>query len=94
MSIKRTKQRSFTRNRGGEGTDFSFLSAPAQEASWVEHVKDQADTLFKPYRMSDTFSKGDFILHPKFGKGLVASIEDVHIVVLFEDGKKKLGHGR
>jgi len=42
--------------------------------------------------MSTRFSKGDLITHPKFGKGLVLGVEGTRIEVLFQDGKKKLGH--
>ena len=42
--------------------------------------------------MSSKYAKGDLIQHPKFGKGLVLVVEATRIEVLFQDGKKKLGH--
>jgi hypothetical protein len=40
------------------------------------------------------YTKGGYILHPKFGKGIIASVEGSRVIVLFADGTKKLGHGR
>ena len=42
--------------------------------------------------MSSRYAKGNLILHSKFGKGLVLGVEGPRIEVLFQDGKKKLGH--
>jgi len=48
--------------------------------------------LFIPFVLASRYSKGDLILHPKFGRGLVLGVESTRIDVLFQDGKKKLGH--
>lgn len=65
--------------------------APEPEPEWSV-VEAKSDEAFLPFAMSTRFSKGDFILHPKFGKGIVLGVEGTRIEVLFQDGKKKLGH--
>lgn len=94
MSIKRSKQRSFSRRPGGDDTDFGFLQSNGPEKTWEERTKDQADDAFAPYNVTAKYTKGAFILHPKFGKGIVEGVEGSHVVVLFAEGTKKLGHGR
>jgi hypothetical protein len=71
------------------------LSSPipvAQPKDWAQEVAAQADDAFQPYSIKTAFQAGALILHSKFGKGLVTAVEDKRIVVLFEDGTKKLGH--
>ena len=42
-------------------------------------VEGKPDESFLPFAMSTRFAKGDLILHPKFGKGLVLGVEgDAH----------------
>ena len=38
-------------------------------------------------------TKGQLITHPKFGKGVVTDVEPSRVEILFQEGKKKLGHG-
>jgi hypothetical protein len=94
MSIKRTKQRSFRRGSGEEVETFSFNPKPADEPekSWEEQIGGQPDEAFVPYSLKGTLTKGMFVAHPKFGKGIVVAVEDARADVLFQDGKKKLGH--
>ena len=94
MSIKRSKQRSFSRRPGGDDADFGFLQSNGPEKSWEDQIKGQADDAFTPYSVTAKYNKGSCILHPKFGKGIVGSVEGSHVVVLFAEGVKKLGHGR
>jgi hypothetical protein len=44
----------------------------------------------KPYSPSTTFAVGDAIDHPKFGVGVVTSVEDARVTILFENGERKL----
>jgi hypothetical protein len=91
MSMKRSKQRSAGsgRNAGKEDDAWAKPPEPDPEFSVVENKPDSA---FVHFAMSTRFAKGDFILHSKFGKGLVLGVEGTRIEVLFQDGKKKLGH--
>jgi hypothetical protein len=90
MSMKRTKQRSSGRN-SGEEVD-AWAKPPEPEPTWAAEVESKPDQSFLPFAMSSRYAKGDLILHPKFGKGLVLGAEPTRIEVLFQDGKKKLGH--
>lgn len=93
MSMKRSKQRSSGPNRhSGEDDDSPAWAKPAEaEPSWAE-VESKPDSSFVPFSLASRYAKGDLILHPKFGKGLVLGAEPTRIDVLFQDGKKKLGH--
>ncbi len=93
MSMKRSKQRNSGSGRySGADDDASPWSKPAEpEPNWSE-VDAKPDASFVPFAMSSRYAKGDLILHPKFGKGLVLGVEGTRIEVLFQDGKKKLGH--
>lgn len=93
MSMKRSKQRSFSR-RDDDVAPFSF-GAPVNaepEKSWEEHVTGQPEEAFVPYSLQATFAKGALLAHPKFGKGIVVAVDGARVDVLFSDGKKKLGH--
>jgi hypothetical protein len=90
MSMKRSKQRNSGSGRQSEELD-AWAKPPEPEPEWAV-VEAKPDASFVPFAMSTRFSKGDFIVHPKFGKGLVLVVEGTRIEVLFQDGKKKLGH--
>ena len=91
MSMKRSKQRTTGRTSGNED-DSSPWDKPAEpDPSWSE-VEKKPESAFVPFSMTSRFAKGQFISHPKFGKGLVLGVEATRIEVLFKDGKKKLGH--
>jgi len=89
MSMKRSKQRGGGSGRGSE--EDVWAKPPEPEPEWSE-VEGKPDGSFVPFAMSSRYAKGDLILHPKFGKGLVVFAEPTRIEVLFQDGKKKLGH--
>lgn len=94
MSMKRTKQRGTNSGRDkDDGTDFWAKPAEA-EKSWNEYVDGKADELFIPYALSERFAKGQLVLHNKFGKGVVVDADATRVEILFQDGKKKLGHGQ
>ena len=93
MSIKRSKQRSSGSGRGSGNDDDSpsWAKPEGPEPSWAD-VDAKPEDSFVPFAMSSRYVKGDLILHAKFGKGLVLGVEPTRIEVLFQDGKKKLGH--
>jgi hypothetical protein len=91
MSMKRSKQRS-SGARPGDDEESSAWSKPAPpEPTWAE-IESKPEGSFVPFQLSSRYAKGDLIAHPKFGKGLVLGVEGPRIEVLFQDGKKKLGH--
>lgn len=91
MSMKRSKQRSSGSGRGSGSEDDVWAKPPEPEPTWAE-VEGKPEGSFVPFAMSSRYVKGDLIAHPKFGKGLVLVAEPTRIEVLFQDGKKKLGH--
>ncbi len=93
MSMKRSKQRNSGSGRGsGNENDSPAWTKPeGPEPIWAD-VDSKPDASFVPFAMSSRYAKGDLILHSKFGKGLVLGVEPTRIEVLFQDGKKKLGH--
>jgi hypothetical protein len=91
MSMKRSKQRSSGSTRYSGKDDDAWAKPAEPEPQWSE-VEGKPDESFVPFALSSRYAKGDLILHPKFGKGLVLGVEGTRIEVLFQDGKKKLGH--
>jgi hypothetical protein len=92
MSMKRTKQRGAGKDKDVE-TDF-WAKPTAPEKTWEEAMDGQAEDAFLPYALSTTFTKGQLVLHVKFGKGLIVEVEPSRVEILFQEGKKKLGHGQ
>jgi len=94
MSMKRTKQRGSGSGRDKDNeTDF-WAKPKEPEKTWEEHVDGKADDAFTPYSMGTSFSKGQLVLHSKFGRGVVVDVEPARVEIMFQDGKKKLGHGQ
>ena len=92
MSMKRTKQRSSGSGRSSDDEEVHpWAKPPPPEPTW-EEVDAKPDASFLPFALSSRYAKGDLIRHGKFGKGLVVNVEPTRIEVLFQDGKKKLGH--
>ena len=92
MSMKRTKAKTAGKEANG-ATDF-WAKPVAPEKTWEESATDQPEDAFTPYAMGSTFTKGQLITHTKFGKGVVTDVETVRVEILFQDGKKKLGHAQ
>lgn len=90
MSMKRTKAKTAGKEKAGP-TDF-WAKPALPEKTWEEATAEQPDDAFTPYNMGTTFTKGQLITHSKFGKGVVADVEMARVEILFQDGKKKLGH--
>ena len=93
MSMKRSKQRSSGsgRSSGADDDPPPWSKPEGPEPTWAD-VESKPDGSFVPFAMSSRYAKGDLILHSKFGKGMVVGVESTRIEVLFQDGKKKLGH--
>jgi hypothetical protein len=93
MSMKRSKQRSSGSgrysNRDDDPPPWSKPEGP--EPLWAD-VDAKPGEAFVPFALTSKYAKGDLILHSKFGKGIVVAVEGARIEVLFQDGKKKLGH--
>jgi hypothetical protein len=93
MSMKRTKQRGTGGGRDKD-TDTDFWAKPAApEKTWDEATAGQPDEAFAPYSMTTRYAQGQLVTHPKFGKGVITGVEPSRVEILFQDGKKKLGHG-
>ena len=94
MSMKRSKQRTSGGGRDKD-TDDSFWSKPTEpERSWEEHVKDQPEEAFAAYSLAERYAKGQLVAHTKFGRGVVVDADASRVEILFQEGKKKLGHGQ
>ncbi len=91
MSMKRTKQRGAGSGRNNDDAPDAWGKPPEPEPTWAE-VEGKPEDSFIPFALSSRYAKGNLIIHPKFGKGLVLGVEGPRIEVLFQDGKKKLGH--
>ncbi len=60
----------------------------------MEELAMRADLIVRPYSMRETFTAGDPVSHPKFGKGIVVEVlEAKKCAILFEDGRKVLAMG-
>jgi len=91
--MKRTKE---VRRRGrddGDNDGFFSTKAAAKQWDWEKDVASQPDELFAKYAPQSRFAKDAFVLHAKFGKGVVIDVEPSRVEVLFQDGPKKLAHG-
>ncbi len=92
MSMKRAKEVR-RRGRDGEESDFFSSKAAAKQWDWEKDVASQPDELFNKYSPQARFAKDAFLLHPKFGKGVVLDVDASRVEVLFQEGPKKLAHG-
>ena len=93
MSIKRSKQRTFGSSRDSGEDDDYFAKPKEPEKTWEQHMEGKGDGDFAPYSMSNRYAKGQLVTHPKFGKGVVVTVDATNVQILFQDGTKKLGHG-
>jgi len=90
MSMKRAKGKTAGKEKPGE-TDF-WAKPATPEKTWEEATEGKPDGDFTPYALTERFTKGQLIVHPKFGKGVVMDVDAVRVEILFQEGKKKLGH--
>jgi hypothetical protein len=91
MSMKRTKARNSGSSRRGAAEEDPWAKPPEPEPAWAD-VEAKPDEAFVPFALTSRYGKGALLQHPKFGKGVVVAVEGARIEVLFQDGKKKLGH--
>lgn len=73
----------------------SISAKAAAHASEFESIKnglEKSNAL--PYSMKITFKEDQVLQHPKFGIGLVRSVQNEKIEVFFEDEVRFLVHGR
>jgi hypothetical protein len=93
MSMKRSKEvrRRDTKDEGGDG--FFSNKPAAKQWDWEKDVASQPDDAFAKYAPKSRFAKDAFVVHAKFGKGVVVDVEPSRVEVLFQDGPKKLVHG-
>ena len=62
---------------------------------WHERVFGVDQESARPYSIKETFAANDFVVHSKFGLGVVTQLyEDGKLDILFKEGLKKLVHGR
>lgn len=67
--------------------------APKEDLSqtWEKAITGKPYADFKPYRMDQTFAKGDLVRHTKFGEGVVTNLLDpTKCEILFKDGLRTL----
>jgi hypothetical protein len=93
MSMKRARAKSAGSGRSAGEEESSYFSKPKEpEKTWAEATEGKEDGAYVLYSMASRFTKGQLVIHAKFGKGVVIGVETQRIEVLFEDGPKKLGH--
>lgn len=92
MSMKRSKEVK-RRGRDDEANDFFSSKPDAKKWDWEKDVSVKPDEEFTKYAPQARFTKEAFVLHAKFGKGVVVDVEPSRVEVLFQDGPKKLAHG-
>ncbi|HEY8375812.1 MAG TPA: hypothetical protein VIK91_04945, partial [Nannocystis sp.] len=68
--------------------------AAAGAREWLRRMEDLAQVPIRPYSMRETFTAGEPVSHPKFGKGVVIEVlEAKKCAILFEEGRKVLAMG-
>ncbi len=89
--MKRVKQRTL-RGAARKTRTTPGPSPRSPEPTWEQATAGKTDDAFTAYAMTAKFAKGQLLHHVKFGKGLVLDTTGTSVEVLFQDGKKKLGH--
>jgi hypothetical protein len=92
MSMKRSKEVK-RRGQAEAGEDFFAKKGTEKVWEWEKDVSSVPDETFTAYAPKERFAKGAFVLHAKFGKGVVLDVDASRVEVLFQDGPKKLAHG-
>lgn len=68
---------------------------PADSRLWELKLASAApDAVIWPFRLTDGYEKGDWIEHPRFGRGLVEKVTTDRMEVLFREGRKLLAMNR
>ncbi len=91
MSMKRAKKA--TSGRSAQAESSLGFSPPPDVPKWSEVVPGADEAAFVTYEPARRFERGAFLIHSRFGKGLVLGVDGPRIEVLFEDAVRRLGHG-
>lgn len=79
----------------GSGEGAAARKASSWEMRWNEQVNQAGDAPVHPYRMTETFAKGQLVQHPRFGLGVVQQTTGADKVeILFREGLRTLVMGR
>jgi hypothetical protein len=67
----------------------------AGQRDWQALVGDKESADFSPYSMSSTYTAGQLVSHPKFGRGYVReALDGTKVAIIFREGARTLIHGR
>ncbi len=69
------------------------VAAQKAERAWKDAIGDRDEGAARAYRISERFTVGELLNHKKFGLGVVKSLVDGKIEVLFKDGARVLASG-
>lgn len=92
MSMKRVKEARRGRDDAADDDGSLTPKKPEKKWDWEKDVSSQPDSVFAAYTPKAKFAKEAFVLHSKFGKGVVVAAEPQKIDILFQEGSKKLAH--
>lgn len=77
------------------GSGRGRASAPSPEDAWTKLVAQAGGSPVTAYRMSDTYTEGNLVQHPKFGLGVVQKVTSPQKAnILFRTGIVTLTMGR
>jgi hypothetical protein len=66
-----------------------------KKLSWDEAMRQPGAAKARAYGFREAYRQGDFLSHPKFGKGYVNEVvDDTKIEAVFKDGPRVLVHNR
>ncbi|PIE03282.1 MAG: hypothetical protein CSA81_02835 [Acidobacteria bacterium] len=73
----------------------SKASSKKKPSAWLLSMEKWSDIDAVPYTISQTYLTGNFILHKKFGRGIVLKVPSPDMIIaLFEVGEKMLLQGK
>jgi hypothetical protein len=65
------------------------------QRDWQQLVGDKDASEFSTYNMSSTYTAGQLVAHPKFGRGYVKeALDGTKVAIIFREGARTLIHGR
>lgn len=91
--MKRSKEVSHGRNARDLDAGFWEKKGPEKVYEFDADVAAKPDDTFVPYAPTRRYDLDALVAHAKFGKGIVTDVEPQKILVLFQDGPRKLSHG-
>jgi hypothetical protein len=93
MSMKRAREVRRTRDNDTDDDGSLTKKPPEKTWDWEKEIAPLPDDTFVAYSPKSTFAKANFVVHTKFGKGVVLGVEPGKVEILFQEGSKKLAHG-